>query len=175
MSTLSPASPADFRRVLGRFASGITVITSVDEAGPAGFTCQSFSSLSLDPPLVLFCVADASTSWARIAPTGRFAVNVLAADQRDVCRNLAVPGSPDKFRRVVWHKSNLGTAHLGGALVTIDCRISGVYPGGDHRIVIGEVQELHDHREGDPLLFFGGQFCSASAHFGVSAAQGGKQ
>ncbi|MBB3039228.1 flavin reductase family protein [Hoyosella altamirensis] len=175
MSTLSPTSATEFRRVLGRFASGLTVITSIDDAGPVGFTCQSFSSLSLDPPLVLFCVADTSTSWARIAPTGRFAVNILAADQQDVCRALAAPGSRDKFRRVAWNESSFGTAHLAGSLVTIDCRISGVYPGGDHHIVVGEAQGLHDYRDGAPLLFFGGHFCSASVHTGPAAAQGGTQ
>ncbi len=153
--------PADlsrtFRDVLGRFASGITVVTSLADDGPAGFACQSFASLSLDPPLVLFCVAKTSTSWPRIRATGRFAVNILAADQRDECRAFAVPGG-DKFAGTAWSRSVHGTAHLDGALAVVDCLIDDVHEAGDHHVVIGAVRDLRDHRDHPPLLYFRGAY-----------------
>ncbi|WP_067168743.1 flavin reductase family protein [Microtetraspora niveoalba] len=152
---------ARFKDVLGRFASGVTVITSIDGEGPAGFSCQSFSSLSLDPPLVLFCVSKSSTSWPRIAATGRFAVNILAADQQDVCRAFAVSGA-DKFAAVDWTRSPYGTAHLEGALATVDCHVADVHDAGDHLIVIGAVRELRDGRDHPPLLFFRGAYAQAA-------------
>lgn len=157
-----PESGAGFRDVLGRFASGVTVVTSVDGDGvPAGLACQSFASLSLDPPLVMVCVARTSTSWPRIAATGRFAVNVLAEDQREVCRSFAVSGS-DKFAGVGWTASPHGTAHLDGALAAIDCAIEDVHEAGDHLIVVGAVRELHDRRDHDPLVYFRGRYAASA-------------
>lgn len=153
-----------FRDALGRFASGITVITSIGlDGAPTGFACQSFSSLSLDPPLVLFCVARTSTSWPRIAATGRFAVNILAADQRDVCRAFAASGG-DKFAGVDWTPSPHGTAHLDGALAAIDCAVADIHEAGDHLIVIGDVRELRAQREHGPLLYFRGGYAAGAFH-----------
>ncbi|KOG89713.1 NADPH-flavin oxidoreductase, partial [Streptomyces varsoviensis] len=109
----SPVEAAEFRRVLGNFASGVTIVTAPAEPdraddggplGPAGFACQSFSSLSLDPPLVAFMVARTSTTWPRIARTGVFCVNVLGAGQGDLCRGFAVSGA-DKFAGVSYEPS----------------------------------------------------------------------
>jgi 3-hydroxy-9,10-secoandrosta-1,3,5(10)-triene-9,17-dione monooxygenase reductase component len=149
-----------FRDTLGRFASGITVITSVDDGRPVGFACQSFASLSLDPPLVLFCVARTSTSWPRIASTGVFAVNILAADQRDVCTAFAVSGADkaDKFAGLAWRASEVRTAHLDGALATIDCEIAETHDAGDHLIVVGAVRRLQEGRDHPPLLYFRGAY-----------------
>lgn len=91
-----PVDPGEFRRVLGHFASGVTIVTAHDEEGPAGFACQSFASLSLEPPLVVFMVARTSTTWPRIARAGAFCVNILGADQGGLCRAFAVSGA-DKF------------------------------------------------------------------------------
>ncbi|MFD0902855.1 flavin reductase family protein [Actinomadura sediminis] len=159
MTAPAPApGEAAFRDALGRFASGITVVTSIDAAGrPAGFACQSFASLSLDPPLVLFCVARTSTSWPKMAGTGRFAVNVLAAGQRDVCRAFAVSGG-DKFAGLSWTRSPHGTAHLDGALATVDCTIADVHEAGDHLIVVGSVRELDARDGGGPLLYYRGDY-----------------
>ncbi|CAM5485817.1 Flavin reductase family protein OS=Streptomyces microflavus OX=1919 GN=G3I39_05440 PE=3 SV=1 [Streptomyces microflavus] len=96
-----PVDPAEFRRVLGNFASGVTVVTARDADGPTGFACQSFASLSLDPPLVAFMVARTSTTWPRIARAGSFCVNILGSGQGALCRGFAVSGA-DKFAGVAY-------------------------------------------------------------------------
>jgi 3-hydroxy-9,10-secoandrosta-1,3,5(10)-triene-9,17-dione monooxygenase reductase component len=102
MGTVGPVTTPDrFRHVLGHFCTGVTVITTVDSEGPTGFTCQSFTALSLDPPLVLFCPTKSSTTWPRIERAGRFCANVLADEQREVARRFA-SRAPDKFEGVAW-------------------------------------------------------------------------
>lgn len=148
--------PAEMRRVLGSFATGVVVVTGDVDGGPVGFACQSFASVSLDPPLVLFCPAHTSTSWPRIATTGRFAANVLAADQRDVCARFATSGV-DKFAGLDWTPTAWGPA-LAGTLASVLCTVEQVHPAGDHDIVVGRVQQLVTHREDGPLLFFRGDY-----------------
>lgn len=148
--------PAEMRRVLGQFATGVTIVTGSDAEGPVGFACQSFTSVSLDPPLVLFCPAHTSTSWPRIRSGGVFSVNVLADDQLEVCRAFASSGG-DKFDGVAWHETAWGPA-LDDVLATVHCDIEAVHPAGDHDVVIGRVRRLVTHRESAPLLFFRGQF-----------------
>lgn len=159
----APLDPAEFRRVLGNFATGVTVITAPatdeDGGGPAGFACQSFSSLSLDPPLVSFMVARTSTTWPRIARAGVFCVNVLGADQGELCRGFAVSGG-DKFAGVVHDAAPVsGSPRLAGAPAWIDCTVHAVHTGGDHLIVVGRVDALGT-ADGDtePLLFHRGTF-----------------
>lgn len=150
--------PAAFRHVLGHFASGVTIITSMDGETPVGFACQSFSSLSLDPALVTFFVARTSTSWPRMEPAGRFAVNVLADDQEQLCRQFAVSGA-DKFAGVDWKTAVTGAPILDGTLAWIDCTLDRIVDGGDHLIVIGRVEALEAPREDcGPLLFYRGKF-----------------
>ncbi|MEV0120801.1 flavin reductase family protein [Streptomyces sp. NPDC050703] len=156
----APVDPAEFRRVLGNFATGITVITAMPpEDGPAGFACQSFASLSLDPPLVSFMVARTSTSWPRIARAGAFCVNVLGAGQADLCRGFAVSGA-DKFAGVAYDAAPVsGSPRLAGATAWIDCTIQAVHTGGDHLIVVGRVDALGAvDGEAEPLLFHRGAF-----------------
>ncbi|MCX2180955.1 flavin reductase family protein [Streptomyces sp. SKN60] len=154
-----PVDPGEFRRVLGHFASGVTIVTAVDETGPTGFACQSFASLSLDPPLVVFMVARTSTTWPRIARAGRFCVNILGADQGPLCRAFAVSGA-DKFAGVPWTPApTTGSPRLPGAPAWVDCEIAAVHTGGDHLIVVGRVEALGATDEtGDPLLFHRGRF-----------------
>ncbi|MBA2947137.1 flavin reductase family protein [Streptomyces himalayensis] len=159
----APVDAAEFRRVLGSFATGVTVVTAPadeEEDGPAGFACQSFSSLSLDPPLVAFMVARTSTTWPRIARAGVFCVNILGAHQGDLCRGFAVSGA-DKFAGVDYDPAPVsGSPRLSGALAWIDCTIQAVHTGGDHLIVVGRVNALGtlDDGPGDPLLFHRGRF-----------------
>ncbi|WP_055490648.1 flavin reductase family protein [Streptomyces sp. TP-A0356] len=158
----APVDPGEFRRVLGHFATGVTVITAPTadgEAGPAGFACQSFSSLSLDPPLVAFMVGRASTTWPRIARAGVFCVNVLAAHQGALCRGFAVSGG-DKFAGVDHEPAPFsGAPRLAGATAWIDCAIHAVHTGGDHLIVVGRVEALGSgDGDGTPLLFHQGRF-----------------
>lgn len=144
-----------FRQVLARFATGVVVVTGATDAGPAGLTCQSFSSLSLDPPLVLLSTARSSKTWPRIAATGRFAVNVLAADQQEVSTRFAISGG-DKFAGQGWHPGVLGNPLLEGAIAHVECDIDAVHDGGDHVIVVGRVRALEapDLDAGSPLIYY---------------------
>ncbi|WP_458244390.1 flavin reductase family protein [Streptomyces sp. MAI_2237] len=158
----APVDPAGFRRVLGNFATGVTVITAPAGPGedtPAGFACQSFSSLSLDPPLVAFMVGRTSTTWPRIARAGVFCVNVLSAGQGELCRSFAVSGA-DKFAGVAHDPAPVsGSPRLAGALAWIDCTVHAVHTGGDHLIVVGRVEALGTgDEESEPLLFHRGHF-----------------
>ncbi|MET7478665.1 flavin reductase family protein [Streptomyces sp. NPDC005648] len=158
----APVDQAEFRRVLGNFATGVTVITAPATEGsptPAGFACQSFSSLSLDPPLVAFMVGRTSTTWPRIAEAGVFCVNILGAGQGELCRAFAVSGA-DKFAGVAYDAAPAsGSPRLTGAAAWIDCTIHAVHTGGDHLIVVGRVNALgaSEATEG-PLLFHRGRF-----------------
>ncbi|MCC5478672.1 flavin reductase family protein [Streptomyces barringtoniae] len=157
----APVDRAEFRRVLGSFASGVTVITAPAadaEDGPAGFACQSFASLSLDPPLVCFMVGRTSTTWPRIARAGVFCVNVLSAGQDELCRAFAVSGA-DKFAGVAYDPAPAsGSPRLAGTAAWIDCTVHAVHTGGDHLIVVGRVDALGTEDPGEPLLFHRGRF-----------------
>ncbi|MCX4730312.1 flavin reductase family protein [Streptomyces sp. NBC_01363] len=157
-----PVDPGEFRRVLGSFASGVTVVTAHDPddpQGPAGFACQSFASLSLDPPLVTFMVARTSTTWPRIARAGAFCVNILGAHQGALCRGFAVSGA-DKFAGVAYEAAPVtGSPLLDSVAAWVDCRVQAVHTGGDHLIVVGRVEALGAAADGvDPLLFHRGVF-----------------
>ncbi|MEO6204070.1 MAG: flavin reductase family protein [Mycobacteriales bacterium] len=150
------ASPEQMRRVLGSFATGITVVTGMARDQPVGFSCQSFASVSLDPPLVLFCPSHNSRSWPLIRDSGRFCVNVLAEDQEDLCVRFATSGS-DKFDGLARHETRWGPS-LDGVISTVMCDVQAVHAAGDHDIVVGQVRELVLHREAAPLVFYRGTF-----------------
>ncbi|MDF6044128.1 flavin reductase family protein [Streptomyces sp. JH14] len=153
-----PVDPAEFRRVLGHFATGVTVVTAHTTDGPAGFACQSFASLSLDPPLVAFMVARTSTTWPRIAHAGAFCVNILGAQQGALCRKFAVSGA-DKFAGVTYGAAPAtGSPLLSSVPAWVDCRIQAVHTGGDHLIVVGRVEALGAADGDGPLLFHRGAF-----------------
>ncbi len=153
------AAARTFRDVLGRFASGVTVVTATSGGEPVGMTCQSFSSVSLDPPLVLFVPAKTSRAWPLMQRSGKFAVNFLAADQAELSNTMASRGI-DKFAEVKWSPSEAtGSPLLDGGLGYLDCTIHAVHEAGDHFVVIGRVLDLavNDLVE-DPLLFFKGKY-----------------
>lgn len=146
--------PAHFRRVLGCHATGVAAITAMGADGaPVGMAVTSFSSISLDPPLVAFCPDKTSSTWPQIAAAGRFAVNLLAADQEAVCRSLASRGG-DKFAGVPHWVSGTGVPVIEGAVATIECAVHAVLEGGDHWIVLGRVLALDASEQAEPLLFF---------------------
>ena len=157
----SSADPTTMRSVLGHFPSGVTIVTGTTPDGPAGFTCQSFSSLSLDPPLVLVLPGRGSTSWPAIEATGRFCVNVLAEGQRELSTRFARSGG-DKFSGVDWSVSALGSPVLAGATAWIDCTLEAVHDGGDHLIVVGAVHDLGAAEETAPLVFHRGAYARTS-------------
>lgn len=148
---------AKYRQVLGHFPTGVTVVTAVDDGTPVGMAIGSFSSLSLEPPQVLFCAGNHSSTWPRVRRAGAFTVNILADDQEDVCRVFASKAE-DKFAEIGWKHSGNGCPLVAGALAHIDCTIETVVASGDHDIVIGAVTDLEVHHEGGPLVFFRGGY-----------------
>ena len=121
-----------FRTAMGQFCTGVTVISTINGDGaPVGFACQSFAALSLDPPLVLFCPTKASRSWAAIEASGRFCVNILHENQREVSARFG-SREPDKFGGIDWTPSELGSPVITGSLAHIDCAVHSVHDGGDH-------------------------------------------
>ena len=149
---------ARFRQVLGHFPTGVTVITALAPDGqPVGLAVGSFSSVSLDPPLVAFFPARTSGTWPVIREAGAFCVNILAEDQEDVSRVFASKGA-DKFRGVGWRPASSGAPVLNDVVAWIDCRLEAVHDGGDHDVVLGRVAELEVEREDGPLVFFRGGY-----------------
>jgi len=153
-----------FRDVLGLFCSGVTVVTSFSEGKPVGMTCQSFSSVSLEPPLIMFSPAKTSRAWPLIRRAGYFCVNILAADQSDLSNAMATKGE-EKFDGVSWTPAGTGAPVIDGVLGHIDCTVHQVVEAGDHYVVIGRVKELSfgdrsesEDAKADPLLFFGGKY-----------------
>lgn len=149
---------ARFREALGHFATGVTVVTATEEGEPVGFTCQAFTSLSLDPPMVALAPAKSSTSWPRIVAAGAFCVNILGQHQEALCRTFAVSGG-DKFTGVAWHKGQGGAPVLEGSLAFVECELGSIHDAGDHELVTGRVVNI-GVGEGRPLLFYRGGFGS---------------
>ncbi len=154
-----------FREAIGHYASGITVITSHIEGEPVGFTCQSFYSVSMSPPLVSFSVMCSSGSYPRIRQARRFAVNILSDEQVTISNQFARRGA-DKWHGVEWQESPLGNPIIAGSLHWLDCEIYAEHPAGDHLIVIGEVKALNVQEASvmQPLLYFKGQYRNIAAH-----------
>ncbi|MDN5893827.1 MAG: flavin reductase family protein [Nocardioides sp.] len=149
-----------FRDVLGRYCSGVTVVASISDGEPVGMTCQSFSSISLDPPLVMFSPAKTSRAWPLIQRAGHFCVSFLAEDQVEISNVMAGRGI-DKFADVAWSPSKTGAPLLDGVIGHVDCTIHAVHEAGDHYVVIGRVQEMDfADTELDPLLFYKGAYRS---------------
>ncbi len=151
-----------FRSVMGHFPTGVTVVTGLDAAGePHGFTIGSFTSVSLEPPMVGFLPQIGSTTWASIAESGSFCVNVLSDQQSDLCWKFAKSSGESPFDGVSWHGAPSGAPILDRAVAWIDCSVEHVYDMGDHHFVLGNVGALeadadHDGLPPEPLLFFKG-------------------
>jgi 3-hydroxy-9,10-secoandrosta-1,3,5(10)-triene-9,17-dione monooxygenase reductase component len=147
----------ELRRVMGHFATGVTVVTTKDGAdAPFGLTANAFASLSLNPPLVLVCVDKAAQCYACFEGSKIFAINVLAEGQEEISRRFATKGA-QKFNGIPWHKSASGLALLDGAISYIECKVVSSYDGGDHTIYVGEVLRAASSGE-RPLIFFKGKY-----------------
>jgi len=131
----------EFRRVLGHYPTGVTVVTAACPDGPEGLTIGSFNSVSLDPPLVSFCAGNDSDSWQKMRHAGSFCVNVLSDRQADLSTAFASQ-SQDRFAGVAIRVEATGAPVIEGCLAWIDCRLNAVHPAGDHDIVVGEVMAL---------------------------------
>jgi flavin reductase (DIM6/NTAB) family NADH-FMN oxidoreductase RutF len=159
-------SSRDFRNAVGAFATGVTVVTTRGEEHAYGMTANAFSSVSLDPPLVLVCVITQSEGRDQIAANGVFAVNVLASDQEPISGYFASRDRPrgrDAFRDVPHHIGASGSPLLDGAACCLDCRLHAEHDAGDHRIFIGEVLEIEHHADREPLLFHSGRYALLTA------------
>lgn len=159
MINYTDTSPQRMRQIMANFCSGITIITANTAAGPVGFTCQSFTSLSLEPPLVTFNPARTSSTWPKIRETGSFCVNILGSDQQQHSTIFARSGT-DKFAGVNHEASEFGNPILDAAMAWIDCTMHTEFDGGDHTIVVGKVEGMHAREDADPLLFFRGGYVS---------------
>jgi 3-hydroxy-9,10-secoandrosta-1,3,5(10)-triene-9,17-dione monooxygenase reductase component len=165
-SSRSQIEGEQLRRVLGHFATGVTVVTAHTEEGPVGMVANSFTSVSLDPPLVLFCAGTGSDTWPSIQKVGHFCINVLNHQQEQLAVKFAKKGS-DRYEGVEHMLSAHGIPRLAGATAQIDCQIVAEHEAGDHVIVVGQVLEmdLADSESGElsaPLIFYRGGFVRLS-------------
>lgn len=158
-----PAEDAKaFRRTLGQFATGVTAITTATPDGPVGVTANSFSSLSLDPPLVLWSIARTSRSFGAFSEAAHFAISILGENQIDVSQKLS-SSSDDKFNGLEWSPGKGGSPVIAGALATVECATETVHDGGDHIILVGRVLR-HQRFAGKPLLYAQGQYGVVDEH-----------
>jgi 3-hydroxy-9,10-secoandrosta-1,3,5(10)-triene-9,17-dione monooxygenase reductase component len=157
---VSSLSEARYRHVLGHFATGLTIVAAAAGSGPVGFTCQSFSAVSLDPPLVLFCPGTTSSTWPRVRDVGAFSVNVLTAGQAELGRQFS-RHMPDRFIDVGWRPGPvLGAPIIDDVLAWMECTVYAEYPAGDHHVVLGSVLSMEAAAR-EPLVFFRGAFDNA--------------
>ena len=152
-----PIDTAELRAAMGRFPTGVAVVSAQTDEGPAGLAVNSVASLSLDPPLMLVCLDRGSRTLRAVESAGRFGINVLGAGAEPVARSFArkVP-VPEKWDGVEWATED-GVPHLDAAIVFIVCRMRDVVSGGDHVIVTGEIESIRE-RPGEPLLFTAGGY-----------------
>ncbi len=155
--------PKDYRRTLGQFATGVTIITTRSQEGRAiGLTVNSFTSVSLEPPLVLWCLVRQSPNLQAFQETSHFAVNILAAGQHGLSRRFASP-VPDKFESVPWEEGKARVPLLAGVAAQFVCRKVGQFDGGDHVIFLGQVEEYRRSEE-KPLVFHSGRYRCVTPH-----------
>jgi len=149
-----------FRAVLGRFASGVTIITTTDEHGrDHGMTVSAFSSLSLDPPLVLVCLDHTASVWPAFASAEHFAINILGSAQEALSRRFASKEG-DRFDGVGFTRGTSGVALLDDTLASIECRVTTRVAQGDHSIVVGSVESGSTRGDPQPLLYYRGGYAS---------------
>ena|SRR3712207_2829652 len=154
-------SGTEFRRVLGHLPTGVTVVTAFTPDGPAGMAANSVTSLSLRPPMILFCPARSSETWPAIRAAGRFCVNVVGDGCEELTRRFARRGV-DRFAGVPWHERECGPG-LDDALAWIECAVHAEHDGGDHTIVVADVVGLETAAPTAPLVFFRGAYGTFAA------------
>jgi 3-hydroxy-9,10-secoandrosta-1,3,5(10)-triene-9,17-dione monooxygenase reductase component len=153
----SALNPRSFREALGRFTTGVALITAAPDGKPAGLIVNSLASVSLEPPLLSFCPARGSLTWSRMRRTGRFGVSLLAA-QHERFAIRATPAGADRFAGLDWEPGRGGVPLLTDALATLECEIVAEHPAGDHWIIVGQVENVRITRVEHPLIFFAGAF-----------------
>ena len=154
-----PIERNELRRVMGHFATGVTIITTVSKDGvPFGLTANAFTSVSLDPPLLLISVDKKAESFPHFEESKVFTVNILGDEQESLSRKFAVSGG-DKFQGVAYRMGANGVAILEGTLAYLECKLYAVYDGGDHTLFLGEIEQA-ETREVKPLIFYRGGYRS---------------
>ena len=162
---LAGSTEDSFRHVLGHYPTGVAVITAQTASGPNGMAMNSFTSLSLQPPLVLFCPAESSRTWPLLRQAGAIAINVLSAGQEAVSRAFATR-DVDRFAGLAWSLGSNGAPLLDDALGWLECTVQAEYPAGDHLVVIAAIDQMGVHHQiADPLVFFKGSY-----YAGITAA-----
>lgn len=151
-----PLEPTSFRQVMGGFATGVAIVTTVDDDQPHGMTVNSLTAVSLDPLLLLVCLTKASRTLDAIQSARRFVVNLLARDQRELSNNFARPGE-DHFEDVSFETTSDGLPIIGGGVGYLVCEVERIEDGGDHEVVLGAVRG-GGVRPGEPLLFYRGRY-----------------
>ena len=151
----APEHARDFRDALGRFATGVTVVTCNTAQGPVGITANSFASVSLDPPLVLWSVARSSSRYGHFAEARHYAIHILADTERDLAARFTRGGAA--FDGLDWAPSPEGIPQIAGTLARFDCVRDAAHDGGDHLIIVGRVLRA-SLRAGDPLVFSQGHY-----------------
>lgn len=155
--------PQALRRALGNFATGVAVVTTLDaHQRPVGLTVNSFTSVSLSPPLVLFCLARQSSNLAAFEQAGAFAINVLHSGQGELSRRFASP-VPDRFAGVDWRPGESGAPLISDAAATFECDHHDTLERGDHMIFLGRVRQFQHAQADEPLLYFQGRFRQVAA------------
>jgi 3-hydroxy-9,10-secoandrosta-1,3,5(10)-triene-9,17-dione monooxygenase reductase component len=154
---VSAPDPRSFRDALGRFATGVAFVTAAPDGEPAGLIVNSFTSVSLEPPLVSFCPARRSLTWSRMRRARRFGVNVLAGHHERFAKR-ATPAETDRFAGLDWAAGRGGVPLLADALASFECEIAAEHRAGDHWIVVGRVDEVRISPVSEPLVFFAGAF-----------------
>lgn len=155
---MNAIDPMDYRTTLGTYPTGVVIISGATDDGPAGLAIGSFTSVSLDPPLIGFLPGKGSTTWPKIEATGSFCANILAADQLAVCRAFSAKDG-DKYGSAPYRAEATGSPVIEGALSWIDCTIDAVAEAGDHWWVMGKVVAMKVERDDvGPLEFFRGQY-----------------
>lgn len=146
-------TPDEFRLALRHFPTGVTIVTTMLDGKPKGFTANAFASVSLEPPMVLICVNRQARSHPIIAAAGLFCVNVLALEQADLARRFALKGAPDPFAEIPYHLDRTGSPVLDGSLAYLDCTLAEEHSVGTHTVFIGQVVAT-GARDGAPLGYF---------------------
>jgi 3-hydroxy-9,10-secoandrosta-1,3,5(10)-triene-9,17-dione monooxygenase reductase component len=161
MTLAAQAQPAPearaFRDALGRFATGVAFVTAAPDGEPTGLIVNSLASVSLEPPLVSFCPSRTSLTWSRMRRTRRFGVNVLGRQHERFAKRATTAGA-DRFAGLDWEPGRRGLPLLTDAVASLECEIVAEHPAGDHWIVVGQVENLHNTSVEHPLIFFAGAF-----------------
>ncbi|WP_307802004.1 flavin reductase family protein [Actinomadura violacea] len=160
-----------FRRTLGHYPTGVVVVAAMVDGRPEGLAVNSFTSVSLDPPLVAFCAAATSSTWPRLRRADGFAITMLGAAQQDACRTFAGKGA-DRFGTVPWSLSPGGHPVLDGALAWLDAVPHSMQEAGDHELVLARVTALGAEPDGHPLVFFRGAFSALARPEAAARATG---